>query len=258
MTATSVGVEAHPRGEVARDVGADLAVVARPRPCRCRAAARRRAAGRGGRRGGSRALAWTAVSTRWRSTVKRCTALRCGAERTTSQSGMQPGDQRRLVQGLPDRRPWPARRRAATRRLARLARPRHGSGGLRGQPLDGVRRQRQPGLRGRGRGAQQQARVVRSGLASRASTTSPSCSTTPSASGQPRRRAARRQRPEGATRCRPRVSRSTRCQVTSVAYAMVRGASRRPAAGRRRRARRRARRRRRPAPAGRAGRRSGR
>ncbi len=56
-----------------------------PLPMSCSRAAISSRSGRSTRR--VRPAARTAVSTRWRSTVQRCTALRCGRQRTRSQSG---------------------------------------------------------------------------------------------------------------------------------------------------------------------------
>ena len=136
--------------------------------------------------------------------------------------GQQPGDQPGLVERLPDgdRRRGPAP--SSAEQPSRAARG-HGSGSgghSAASRSHGVRRERQPGLRGRRRGPQHQRRVA-AGSASRASTTSPSCSTTPSASGARVRRAAGR--PAARTGCaRTRAPARPGATSSSSAYATVR------------------------------------
>ena len=149
-----------------------------------------------------------AVSTRCRSTVNRCTALRCGRLRTRSQSGSSRDGQPGLVERLPDRR----RRRgpAPSRLTKRVAAPARGHGSGSGGHSAASRstvcgRQPQPGLRSRGSGPQHERRVVgRVGRRGRAPPRRPA---------RPRRRRAARASPsradaaaDRAAAARPRAS----------------------------------------------------
>ena len=122
-----------------------------PLPMSCSSAATSSRSGRLTSR--TRGAACTAASTRCRSTVKRCTALRCGRWRTAAHSGSSRSTQPGLVERLPHLRRAVARRRAGRRRgRARVLRPRLGQRGrVRGQPVDRARRERQAGPRGAGR-----------------------------------------------------------------------------------------------------------
>ena len=74
--------EAQARAELARRPRRRRRCGRRASPCRCRAAARRAAAGPAGPPSRVSAAASAAASTRCRSTVKRCTGLCCGVQRT--------------------------------------------------------------------------------------------------------------------------------------------------------------------------------
>ena len=198
-----------------------------PLPMSCSRAATSSRSGRPTRRVSAEAR--TAVSTRWRSTVQVCTGLRCGRQRTRSQSGSsrvirpsassasQTGDG-----GLP-------RAEQGDELLAGLGGPGHGQrpgGG--GEPAYGVQGERQPGLGGGGGGPQRQhgvafgaggagehhlAVLLDDALGERA------------ALGLRRRGRRPAGRAAGAARTRARSTRSTSRQVTSVAYETVRAAS---------------------------------
>ena len=102
----------------------------------------------------------TAASSRCRSTLKRCTALRCGRCRTRSHSGQQAGQQPGLVEGLPDRDQLRPGAEQVDEELAGVLRP--GLGQRRGvgdQAVHRARRQRQPGAGGAGRHPQHEQRV---------------------------------------------------------------------------------------------------
>ena len=105
------------------------------------------------------AAACAAASTRWRSTVNRCSGLRCGRFRTRSQSGIsaviRPSWSR--ASHTPTAA-WPGAEQREQRVAGRRG-PRHRQRRAVGQPGQRARRQRQPGLRGGSRGAQHQGRV---------------------------------------------------------------------------------------------------
>ena len=111
------------------DRRAGRGVVARARrPCRCRAAARRAAAGRAGRPGGPAAGA-TTVSMRCRSTVWRWTGVALRAAAHAAHPGIQRLDDAGVVQALPDGdQPGPGGEQVAEQR-ERDRRPRVGNGG---------------------------------------------------------------------------------------------------------------------------------
>ncbi len=74
--------------------------------------------------------------------------------------GQQAGHQAFLVQRLPDADRRLAGAEQRDQGVPRLGRPRHRKRRAAGQPAQGARRERQPGLRGGGRGPQHQHRIV--------------------------------------------------------------------------------------------------
>ncbi len=188
-----------------------------PLPMSCSSAATRSRSGRWTRR--AKPAARTAVSMRWRSTVHTCTALRCGRQRTRSQSGssrVTSPSASSASQTCTVGRPDPSRVTNCSRASA--------GQGVGSGPAPAARRR--TAYRESGRPAWAAAAAARSGRtgsrsgrAVRASTTSPSCSTTPSASGErsgaglpPPSRARSLGRTE-----RARSTRPTSRQVTSPA-----------------------------------------
>ncbi len=196
-----------------------------PLPMSCSRAAISSRSGRLTRRVNSEAR--TAVSMRCRSTVHRCTALRCGRQRTRSQSGSS-----RVIspsassasQTSTVGRPEPSRVTSCSRASA-------GQGVGIGRTVAAIRR---TACRESGSPACAAAAAARSGRtgsrsgrAARASTTSPSCSTTPSARGD---RSGTGFPPPSMARSRGRTARDrstrpTSRQVTSLAYETTRAAS---------------------------------
>ena len=130
-----------------------------PLPMSCSSAASSSRSGRETSRASAAALA--AHSTRCRSTVKRCSGLRCGPVADPLPVRDQRGQQALLVERLPDRdraRPGAEQRQ---QRVAGVGRPRDRQRRALGQPGQRPRRERQPDLGGRGGGPQHQHRVGR-------------------------------------------------------------------------------------------------